>query len=177
MQRRIAQVLVESMRGDITAQPDMTIIVNAANRQLKGGGGVDGAINRAAGPRLVAVSRPLGPIEPGEAVVTPAFDLPNDWVVHCVGPVYSANRPVAAQLASCYRHALALAEEKKAGSIAFPAISAGVYGYPLPEAAAVAVTAVAAAAQSARFVRQVRFVLFSDEALSAFDNALESLLE
>lgn len=175
MQRQIGQVFIRAIGGDITAQPDMAVIVNAANRQLKGGGGVDGAINRAAGPELVAASRPLGPIEPGEAVITPAFDLANDWVVHCVGPVYSTNQPVAEQLASCYRHAMELAEDKQAGSIAFPAISAGVYGYPLPEAAEVAVTAVAAAAQAALFVQQVRFVLFSDDALSAFDNAMESL--
>lgn len=175
MQRCIGQVRLEALRGDITAQPDMPVIVNAANAQLKGGGGVDGAINRAAGPRLVAASRPLGPITPGEAVVTPAFDLPNDWVVHCVGPVYSRHQPVAAQLAACYRQALALAEDKQASAIAFPAISAGVYGYPLPEAADVAVTAVATAARSARFVRRVRFVLFSEQVLRAFDDALESL--
>lgn len=175
MQRCIGQVQLESIRGDITAQPDMTVIVNAANAQLKGGGGVDGAINRAAGPRLVAASRPLGPIAPGEAIVTPAFDLPNDWVVHCVGPVYSPDQPVAEKLAACYRQALALAEDKQASAIALPAISTGVYGYPLPEAADVAVTAVATAVRSARCVRQVRFVLFSQDALSAFDNALASL--
>lgn len=175
MQQTIGQVRLEAVRGDITRQPDMHIIVNAANAQLKGGGGVDGAIQRAAGPALVKASRALGPIEPGEAVITPAFDLPNDWVVHCVGPVYSANRPVARQLARCYAQAMALAEQAQAASIAFPAISAGVYGYPLDEAGPIAVRAVAAAAQSARFVQVVRFVLFSDEALHTFNAALKSL--
>jgi O-acetyl-ADP-ribose deacetylase (regulator of RNase III) len=85
MQRTLGQLTIECVQGDITAQPDIDIIVNAANRQLKGGGGVDGAINRAAGPELVKASRKLGPIEPGEAVITPAFDLDNDYVIHCVG--------------------------------------------------------------------------------------------
>ena len=175
MRQTIGQVQIEAVRGDITRQPDVQIIVNAANAQLKGGGGVDGAIHRAAGPALVKASRALGPIEPGEAVITPAFDLPNDWVVHCVGPVYSAHRPVARQLARCYTQAMALAEQAQATSVAFPAISTGVYGYPLDEAGPIAVRAVAAAAQSARFVRVVRFVLFSGEALHTFNAAMKSL--
>lgn len=84
IQRKPGRLTVECVKGDITAQPDMVAIANAANRQLKGGGGVDGAIHRAAGPELVAASRPLGPIQPGQAVVTPAFGLSNDWVIHCV---------------------------------------------------------------------------------------------
>lgn len=172
MQHRIGAVTVECIHGDITAQPDIDIIVNAANRQLKGGGGVDGAIHRAAGPRLVRASRALAPIEPGEAVITPAFDLRNDHVIHCVGPVYSATPAVAEQLAGCYCNAMRLAEAQEATSIAFPAISTGVYGYPLDEAARVAVTAVAECTARAVHIRRVRFVLFSGDALAAFRRAL-----
>lgn len=175
MQRAIGDVTIECVKGDITQQPDMDIIVNAANKQLKGGGGVDGAINRAAGPELVKASRALAPIEAGEAVITPAFDLPNDWVVHCVGPVYSQQPDVPEQLAGCYRQAMRLAEDKQAGAIAFPAISTGVYGYPLVEAATIAMETVGEAAREAGAVQTVRFVLFSDDALDAFGEALSIL--
>lgn len=172
MQREISGITIECIKGDITDQPDIDIIVNAANGQLKGGGGVDGAVNRAAGPRLVEASLKLAPIKAGEAVITPAFDLPNRHVVHCVGPVYSQSQPVAAQLASCYSTAMQLAEAHSAASIAFPAISAGVYGYPLAEASRIAVDTVADCAERATQVTRVRFVLFSDDALAAFETAL-----
>ena len=174
MQRMIHNLTIECVQGDITAQADIDIIVNAANRQLKGGGGVDGAINRAAGPELVAASRALGPIEPGQAVITPAFALPNEYVIHCVGPVYSQKQPVAQLLADCYHNACALAETHGAGSIAFPAIAAGVYGYPLDEAGEIAVRTVAEYAGMAENVTLARFVLFSKEALDAFETALAS---
>ncbi|MES1950650.1 Appr-1-p processing protein [Salinisphaera sp. S4-8] len=174
MQRAIETLTIECIKGDITEQPDIAVIANAANKQLKGGGGVDGAIHRAAGPKLVEASRAQAPIEAGEAVITPAFDLPNDHVVHCAGPVYSKSQPVAAQLASCYRLAMQLAEEQNAESIAFPAISAGIYGYPLDEAAEIAVQTVADCAVRAQSIKRVRFVLFSDDALTAFQRALET---
>lgn len=172
MQRELDGLTIECVRGDITAQPDIAIIANAANKQLKGGGGVDGAINRAAGPELVRASRALGPVKAGQAVITPAFELPNDWVVHCVGPVYSGRAGVADELAACYRNALALAEDNHAESIAFPAISAGIYGYPLDEAADIAVAE--AVKHSAHYgsVRLVRFVLFDDKAYAAFERSL-----
>lgn len=174
MQREIDGVTIECLKGDITDQPDIDIIVNAANSQLKGGGGVDGAINRAAGPKLVEASLKLAPIKAGEAVITAAFDLPNKHVIHCVGPVYSQSQPVAEQLASCYRTAMWLAEENDAASIAFPAISCGVYGYPLGEAAEIAVDTVGDCVAQARSVKCVRFLLFSDDALKAFSAALEA---
>jgi O-acetyl-ADP-ribose deacetylase (regulator of RNase III) len=177
MQRQIGKLVIECIQGDITQQSDTAIIVNAANKQLKGGGGVDGAINRAAGPELVKASRPLGPIETGEAVLTDAFDLPNDWVVHCAGPVYSNNPEAPKQLAACYRNALALAEDKQADSVAFPAISAGVYGYPLDEAAAIAVQTTADHADNAVSLQRVRFVLFDEAALETFATALTDLSE
>ena len=173
MQRAIGEMTIECIKGDITDQGDIEVIVNAANQQLKGGGGVDGAIHRAAGPELVEASRALAPISPGQGVITPAFDLPNDYVVHCAGPVYSKSQPVAAQLASCYRTAMQLAEQENAESIAFPAISAGIYGYPLDEAADIAVTTVVDCAARAQSLKRVRFVLFSDDALAAFEQALE----
>jgi len=175
MQHEIHGIRIECVKGDITRQSDIDIIVNAANKQLKGGGGVDGAINRAAGPQLVEASRALGPIEAGEGVITPAFELPNDYVIHCVGPVYSNSQPVAEQLARCYREAMGLAVEVSADSIAFPAISCGVYGYPLTEAAQIAVTAVAECAAKGSRVALVRFVLFSDDALAAFSSALDEI--
>lgn len=175
MQRQIGELVIECVHGDITRQADIDIIVNAANKQLKGGGGVDGAINRAAGPELVKASRALAPVEAGQAVITEAFELPNDWVVHCVGPVYSQKPEVPKQLAACYRNALALAEDKQAGSIAFPAISAGIYGYPLDEAGAIAVQTVAERAREAVSIEHVRFVLFSEDVLEAFSEALSEL--
>ena len=175
MQRAIGEMTIECIRGDITDQGDIEVIVNAANQQLKGGGGVDGAIHRAAGPELVEASRALAPIDAGQAVITPAFDLPNDWVVHCAGPVYSDNPDVPQQLAACYRTAIELAEDKAAASIAFPAISAGIYGYPLSEAATIAMETVGEAARSVVSLRRARFVLFSDEAHDAFAESLSIL--
>ncbi|NNC23681.1 RNase III inhibitor [Salinisphaera sp. USBA-960] len=172
MQCTINNLTVECVTGDITAQPDIAAIANAANRQLKGGGGVDGAINRAAGPELIKASRALGPIEPGQAVITPAFELPNDRVIHCVGPVYAERVGVADELASCYRNALALAEAESMASIAFPAISAGVYGYPLDAAGAIAIGQAMAHADHAGSVTHIRFVLFDERACQAFDRAL-----
>lgn len=175
MQREIGKLVIECIQGDITEQGDIDIIVNAANKQLKGGGGVDGAINRAAGPELVKASRALGPIETGQAVITPAYDLPNDWVVHCAGPVYSNSPEVPKKLAACYRNAFALSEEKQAASIAFPAISAGIYGYPLDEAGAIAMQTVAEHAREAGSLERVRFVLFSGDAFEAFSAALSAI--
>ena len=175
MQRAIGEMTIECIKGDITQQGDIEVIVNAANQQLKGGGGVDGAIHRAAGPQLVEASRALAPIEAGQGVITPAFDLPNDWVVHCAGPVYSDDPAVPRQLAACYRTAVELAEDKAAASIAFPAISAGIYGYPLAEAATIAMETVGEAARSVISLKQARFVLFSDEAYDAFSEALSIL--
>ncbi len=175
MQRAIGEMTIECIKGDITDQGDIEVIVNAANQQLKGGGGVDGAIHRAAGPALVEASRALAPISAGQGVITPAFDLPNDWVVHCAGPVYSDDPDVPPQLAACYRTAIELAEDKAAASIAFPAISAGIYGYPLSEAATIAMETVGEAARSVISLRRARFVLFSDEAHDAFAEALSIL--
>lgn len=162
---------VECVTGDITRQQDVDAVVNAANAQLMSGGGVAGAIHRAAGPALADECRPLAPISPGEAVITSGQELPNAWVVHCLGPVYGVDQPADKLLADCYRNALRLAEEKGIDSIAFPAISTGAFGYPLEEAAAVAATAIKEGLQQARQVKLVRFVLFDDRTRKVVEKA------
>ncbi len=166
---------IEVVTGDITAQLDLDCIVNAANAQLMPGGGVAGAIHRAAGPELARECRPLAPIRPGQAVITGGHRLPNRWVIHCLGPVYGQDHPEAELLESCYREALRLAERRAVRSIGFPAISTGIFGYPMREAAEVALAAVAAEAPSAQSVKLVRFVLFDEAAASIWATALTRL--
>lgn len=172
MRRTSGAVTVECVRGDITTQGDVDAVVNAANAHLEPGGGVAGAIHRAAGPGLVAEARPLGPIRPGEAVITGGHGLPNRFVVHALGPVYGRDRPEAELLAACYRNSLTLADENGASSIAFPAISTGVFGYPVEEAAEVALGTVGEEAGKLRNVRLVRFVLFDRRYLETHERAL-----
>ncbi len=165
-------VSIEGAEGDITKQSDFDAIVNAANAELRPGGGVAGAIHRAAGPQLADECAPLAPIEPGEAVITGGHRLPNRYVIHCLGPVYGRDEPAAELLSSCYRNALRIADSRRLRSIAFPAISTGVFGYPLQEAAEVAVRSVIEAAPNLEHVRRVRFVLFGEEARRAFTAAM-----
>lgn len=148
---------LEAVRGDITAEA-VDAIVNAANTSLLGGGGVDGAIHRAAGPELVQACRPLGGCETGDAKATPGFRLPARWVIHTVGPVWRGGGAGEAELlASCYRRSLEVADELGAGSVAFPAISTGVYGYPAEEAATIAVDTIRSASTDVELVRLVAF--------------------
>lgn len=170
-------VRVECVVGDITAQPDMDAIVNAANAQLQSGGGVAGAVHRKAGPGLAEECRPLAPIKPGQAVITGGHGLPNRYVVHCLGPVYGRDEPSDALLASCYREALALAEKRDLASIAFPAISTGVFGYPMGAAAAVAARTVAETLPRLRHVKRVRFVLFDRGDLAVHEEAFAAALD
>jgi O-acetyl-ADP-ribose deacetylase len=155
--------LTEVVRGDITAQ-DVDAVVNAANSSLLGGGGVDGAIHRAGGPEILAECRRLGGCATGDAKATTAGELPARWVIHTVGPVWRGGTVGEAELlASCYRRSLAVAAGLGARSIAFPAISCGVYGYP-PELAAL----VALGAVQGHGLDLVRFVLFGDDTYRVF---------
>lgn len=175
MEREHEGVLVECVRGDITGQPDLDAIVNAANAELRTGGGVAGAVHRAAGPGLEEECRPLAPIEPGEAVITGAHELPNERLIHCLGPVWGEDEPAADLLASCYEAALELAEAEELASVGFPAISTGAFGYPLEDAARVALGTVRDAAPGLESVRRIRFVLFGERALQAHEDVLSDL--
>lgn len=163
-------------RGDITEQP-VDAVVNAANSSLLGGGGVDGAIHRRGGPAILEECRKIRKTQypdglpTGQAVATTGGNLPARWVIHTVGPVYSQSEDRSNLLASCHIEALRVADEMGAKTVAFPAISTGVYGYPLDEAAPVAVRAVREARTQ---VEEVRFVLFDRSAYGAFDRALSA---
>lgn len=170
-------VTIECVRGDIAVQPGIDAVVNAANAWLQPGGGVAGAIHRAAGPGLEEECRPLAPIRPGEAVITGGHRLPNRCVIHCLGPVYGRDEPSEELLASCYRNALRRAEEKGLRSVAFPAISTGFFGYPMEEAARTAVEAVIGEAPRLESVKLVRFVLFAPSDLEVFGSALAAVAD
>jgi O-acetyl-ADP-ribose deacetylase (regulator of RNase III) len=164
--------VIEIVRGDITEQ-QVDAIVNAANSSLLGGGGVDGAIHRSGGPEILAECRLLGGCATGDAKATTAGWLPARHVIHTVGPVWRGGGEGEEELlASCHRRALEVAAELRCESVAFPAISTGVYGYPVELAAPVAIAAVRDAI--APPVRLVRFVLFSEGHLAAFERALEN---
>jgi O-acetyl-ADP-ribose deacetylase (regulator of RNase III) len=166
---------IDAIRGDITAQA-VDAVVNAANSGLLGGGGVDGAIHRAGGPAVLRACRELRRtslpegLPTGRAVATTAGDLPARWVIHTVGPVYAKQEDRSALLASCHTESLRVADELGARTVAFPAISTGIYGYPVELAAPVAIAAVEEADTA---VEEVRFVLFDDRTLVAFERALE----
>ena len=176
MEREVNGVTIEVVQGDITSQDDMGAVVNAANAELASGGGVAGAIHQAAGPGLYEESRPLAPIQPGEAVITGGHDLPNRHVIHVLGPVYGSDKPEDELLARCYRNALSLAEEHGIESLAFPSISTGAFGYPVEEAAEVALRTVLASTEELQSVHRVRFVLFSEEDSEVYERILSELL-
>jgi O-acetyl-ADP-ribose deacetylase len=175
--RTVDGILIECVRGNIASQPDMDAVVNAANAKLRRGGGVAGAIHRAAGPGLEEEASALAPILPGQAVVTSAHGLPNQYVIHCLGPVYGRDEPAEGLLADCYANALRLAEHRGVRSIAFPAISTGIFGYPIEAAARVALKAVLEGVPRLSFVTHIRFVLFDEESQRRFEGILKESVE
>lgn len=162
------------VQGDITEQ-EVDAIVNAANSSLLGGGGVDGAIHRRGGPEILAACRELRAsrygrgLPTGQAVATSAGRLPARWVIHTVGPVYARSQDRSDLLASCYRESLRVADELGAATVAFPAVSAGIYGWPLDDAARIAVSTVR---ETPTEVSEARFVLFTRDVLAAFEQAM-----
>lgn len=171
-----AGVTIELTKGNIVKQSDMEAIVNAANAQLRTGGGVAGAIHSAAGPGLTEETRPMAPIEPGEAVISGGHNLQNEYVIHVLGPVYGRDEPSDELLRTGYENALRQAEENEISSVAFPAISTGAFGYPLEEAARIALETILDAAPELDSVEHVRFVLFDKNAHQVHKDTLEALL-
>jgi O-acetyl-ADP-ribose deacetylase (regulator of RNase III) len=173
---KIGSSVLELVEGDITRQ-DTAAIVNAANSSLLGGGGVDGAIHRAGGPQILEECRKIGGCPTGEARITTGGRLPAAWVIHTVGPVYRDGRHGEPELlANAYRNSLALASERGITSVAFPSISTGAYGYPLAEAARIALSTTIAFFEAHPAITLVRFVLFGQAAYQAYDTALANLM-
>lgn len=160
------------LKADITTLK-VDGIVNAANRSLLGGGGVDGAIHKAAGPELLEATKKLGGANTGEAKITAGFNLPADYVIHTVGPIYrDGTQGEATLLAACYENSLKLADENELETIAFSAISTGVYGYPIEEASAIAIETVKQVLPTLSSVRKVILVVFNDEIKQIYENLL-----
>jgi len=168
---KINQTTVEVVQADITVQ-DTDAIVNAANKALAPGGGVAGAIHRAAGPELYQECRTLGGCETGEAKITKGYRLPAKYVIHTVGPVYKGSDMDAELLTRCYRNSIELAARHTLKSISFPAISTGVFGYPMEEAARVAINAVVEAVKEFPEIQQIRFVLYDAPSFEIFYKTL-----
>ncbi|WP_234571506.1 macro domain-containing protein [Rhodohalobacter sp. 614A] len=162
-QNKFNAIILEIKQGNIVDQPDCDAIVNAANAQLRTGGGVAGAIHTIGDPELTEETRSMAPISPGEAVISSAPNFPNKHIIHCLGPVYGKDKPEDKFLKNCYENALKIADENMITSIAFPAISTGVFGYPKKEAAKIALTTVMDLSGSFEHVLMVRFVLFGED--------------
>lgn len=173
--KTIDGVSVECVQGDIAEQADIDAVVNAANAELMPGGGVAGALHRAAGPGLAEECRPKAPIAPGEAVITGAHNLPNRRVIHCLGPVYGRDEPADRLLAECYRNSLRLADEAGLRSMAFPSISTGAFGYPVKPAARIAFGTILEELPRLASLKKIRIVLFGGEDLRIHETVLEEL--
>lgn len=166
---------LEVVRGDIVQQADADAIVNAANAFLRVGGGVAGAIHKAAGPELEKEAITKGPIKPGEAVITKGYNLPNKYVIHVLGPVYERDMPHDQLLARCYLNALRICEDYKFKRVAFPAVSTGVFGYPVEEAAPIALQTLYNAMPALKHLKTIRMVIWSDKDYDEHMKVLKNL--
>ena len=175
MKKTIQNVEIEVSKGDIANQPEIEAVVNAANAQLTTGGGVAGAIHSAAGPGLYEECKPLAPISPGEAIITGAHKLPNKYVIHCLGPVYGRDNPADKLLGNCYKNALKCSEDKQVKSVAFPAISTGVFGYPIKEATRISFNTILAEIPKLKHLQKLKFVLFSEADLKIYEAMLDEV--
>lgn len=171
----IENITVELKRGDIANQPDVEAVVNAANAQLRTGGGVAGAIHRAAGPELTEETRSMAPIKPGEVVISGGHNLPNEYIIHCLGPVYGRDKPEDKLLGFCYKNALKVAEDHGIERIAFPAISTGAFGYPPRDAANVAFTTIQNEIPRLQSVKLIRFVLWGEDAMRTHQKVMDEV--
>ncbi len=171
----LQNIELEVAKGDISAQTHLDAVVNAANAELTTGGGVAGAIHKAAGPELYEECKPLAPIQPGQAIITKAYNLPNKYVIHCLGPVYGRDKPENELLASCYRNCLKLAEENSLESIGFPAISTGIFGYPSELAVEVVFNTVLAELPGIEHLKKIKFVVFNNEDLQLYKSKLKKI--
>ena len=176
MELKIGRATFEIVKGDITKEK-VDAIVNAANPRLTPGGGVSGAIHRAAGKELREECKKLGGCRTGEAKITKGYNLPAKYVIHTVGPVYKGREEDAKLLEACYKNSLKLAAEHKLRSIAFPAISTGVYGYPVEEAARVAIKAITDFLKENEGIEKVRMVLYTDDAYEVHKKVLREMIE
>ncbi|MFW5994182.1 MAG: macro domain-containing protein [Halanaerobiaceae bacterium] len=174
---KINGITLEIVKGNIVKQPDLDAIVNAANAELKIGGGVAGAVHRAAGPELTEETRSLAPIQPGQAVITGGHNLDNDYIIHTLGPVYGRDKPEAKLLKDCYQNSLRVAEDSRLKSIGFPAISTGAFGYPLEPAAEVSMKAINEYLDKINYLQKLRFVLFNESDFEVYKQAAEKYFE
>lgn len=176
IRKKYKGVLIQLIHGDISNQTDIKAVVNAANVALRPGSGVAGAIHRVAGSGLYEECKALAPIKTGQAVITEGHNLANSYVIHCVGPVYGVDKSEDKLLADCYQNALFLAEQYQIDSIAFPAISTGVFGYPIPKAAIIAFEALKRAIPALNYVRIIRIVLYDKESYRIHEEIFKHIL-
>jgi len=177
MKVEIEGKIVECIKGDITKQVGFDAVVNAANRNLAPGGGVAGAIHKAAGSHLYEECRKLAPIKTGEAVITAGFNLPNRYVIHTLGPVYTQEENPQEKLKQCYRNCLKIAEQNKLESVAFCAISCGIFGYPLEEGLMIAFCTFLEEISHLKSLKRIRMVLYNEEALRVGESVFKEVFK
>lgn len=173
-QINLGEKIIQIVKGDITNQPDIEAIVNSANKYLEPGGGVSGAIHKKAGPQLYEYCKKLAPIRTSQAVITPAFNLPNKYIIHTLGPVYGKDKPEEELLKQTYRNCLELANNYNIKSVAFPSISTGIFGYPIELACPIAIKTIKEKVDETQ-IELIRFVLFSEEDYRVYERFIKDL--